>query len=76
MAGCVPSIPLSSASVPARRIRARDIPTLLGLMLQVRRERRALQALDDFALKDLGLTRGDVYREAARRPWDLPRRRR
>ncbi len=38
-------------------------------------ERRALMALSDRALKDLGLSRSDVYREANRSWWDVPENR-
>jgi len=34
------------------------------------RERRQLQALSDHMLKDIGLTRADVEREASRPFWD------
>jgi len=34
-----------------------------------RRERRMLAELDDRALHDLGLTRGDVLRECSKRFW-------
>ncbi len=33
------------------------------------RDRRALAALDDRTLKDIGLSRYDVSAELARRPW-------
>jgi uncharacterized protein YjiS (DUF1127 family) len=36
------------------------------------RERRLLAALDDRALKDIGLNRADVVRETSRSPIDLP----
>ena len=42
------------------------------LALQVRRERRALLALDEGALKDVGFTRGDADAEARRSFWDVP----
>lgn len=35
------------------------------------RQRRALEMLDDDRLRDIGLTRTDVAREARRNPWDL-----
>jgi len=44
----------------------------LELILQVRKERRQLQALGDAGLKDIGLNRSDVFAEAHRSFWDLP----
>ena len=41
-------------------------------ILEVRRQRRALMALDDRMLKDIGLSRTDAWREANRSPLDLP----
>ncbi|WP_197917122.1 DUF1127 domain-containing protein [Thiosulfatihalobacter marinus] len=38
----------------------------------VLRQRRALARLDDAALKDLGLTAGDVNAEIRRPVWDVP----
>ncbi|WP_068826827.1 DUF1127 domain-containing protein [Pseudomonas sp. BMS12] len=40
--------------------------------LQLARERRQLAMLDDAALKDMGLTRGDVMQESERSFWDDP----
>jgi uncharacterized protein YjiS (DUF1127 family) len=45
---------------------------MLGLMLDVYRQRRALLRLDEAALADLGITRGEALREATRPFWDLP----
>ena len=39
---------------------------------QLARERRQLAMLDEAALKDLGLTRGDVLQESERPFWDDP----
>jgi uncharacterized protein YjiS (DUF1127 family) len=39
---------------------------------RVRRERRALQGLDERALKDVGLTQSAVWAEAQRPFWDVP----
>jgi len=36
------------------------------------RERRQLMALGDDALKDIGVSRADAYREGSRPFWDLP----
>ena len=44
----------------------------LERMLETHRQRRALLALSDHMLHDLGLGRADAYREAARPFWDLP----
>jgi uncharacterized protein YjiS (DUF1127 family) len=44
----------------------------IELALQAREGRRILLALDDGALKDLGLSRGDAYAEATRPVWDVP----
>ena len=45
----------------------------IELALQVRRERGMLLGLDDCALKDMGLNRGNAYAEATRACWDVPR---
>ncbi len=39
---------------------------------EVARQRRGLLALDDKALKDVGISRSDALREAKRYFWDLP----
>jgi uncharacterized protein YjiS (DUF1127 family) len=44
----------------------------LALAFTVARERRALMALNDNALKDIGLSRADAFREGTRSFWDLP----
>jgi uncharacterized protein YjiS (DUF1127 family) len=43
-------------------------------MMVTRRERRALLAASDDMLRDLGLSRADVYREGTRSFWDVPSR--
>lgn len=40
--------------------------------LTVARQRRHLMKLDDRLLKDVGISRADAEREAARKFWDLP----
>ena len=44
----------------------------LDRILEVRRQRRALLALDDRMLKDIGLSRADAWHEANRPLLDLP----
>jgi uncharacterized protein YjiS (DUF1127 family) len=44
----------------------------LAIAFAVFRERRALAALSDETLKDIGLSRADVYRESNRSFWDIP----
>jgi uncharacterized protein YjiS (DUF1127 family) len=43
-------------------------------MMETYRQRRALLALSDHMLHDLGLSRADAWREAGRSFWDLPGR--
>lgn len=45
------------------------IPSILYLWHERARQRRHLMELDDHLLKDIGLTRGDVYRESHRPFW-------
>jgi uncharacterized protein YjiS (DUF1127 family) len=55
-----------SATTIGVLVRATD--ALLG-WLQRDRDRRALQALDDRLLRDIGVSRGDVEAEAAKPFW-------
>ncbi|MDO9525682.1 MAG: DUF1127 domain-containing protein [Gemmobacter sp.] len=43
----------------------------LARMMAVQRQRRALAALDDTRLSDIGLTRAEAAAEAGRFAWDL-----
>ncbi|SDW50732.1 DUF1127 domain-containing protein [Celeribacter indicus] len=61
---------LTSARGAARR------PSLLARLRMaraLRRQRRALASLSDERLADIGLTRDEALREAARPLWDVPR---
>jgi uncharacterized protein YjiS (DUF1127 family) len=61
------------ADAPARpRLRALLARAVLTLLRwhEVARQRRALAAMDDHMLKDIGISRVDACREAARPFWD------
>jgi len=64
------SQPWFSLTSFARRLRHAILA--LELALQVRRERQMLASLNDRALKDIGLSRGDVHAEGVRSFWDVP----
>ncbi len=57
-----------AGSTPART----SLVSRVAKALAIRRERRALLALDDRMLSDVGLSRTDAYREAHRPLFDLP----
>ena len=44
----------------------------IAAALPVRAERRALMALDEAALKDMGFNKGQAHGEAGRTFWDVP----
>ncbi|MDW4550299.1 DUF1127 domain-containing protein [Defluviimonas sp. D31] len=53
------------------RLRRRLIDRL-RLMLEVRRQRQALADLNDYLLKDIGVSADEARREAGRPAWDVP----
>lgn len=55
----------------ARTAAHRGLAFSLADMFAVWRQRRTLATLDDTRLDDLGLTRAEALREAARPAWDL-----
>jgi hypothetical protein len=72
-----PAIPRSGAAggslaATSMGARVRAFFKRLGLALAVYRERRALMALSDHQLKDIGLSRSQVEREISRGFFDLP----
>ena len=65
----------ATADFAPTRSQAGGQPTLFHRLQQawiVRRQRRALLALDDRMLADVGLSRTDAYREAQRPFLDVP----
>jgi uncharacterized protein YjiS (DUF1127 family) len=76
------SVDMTSLRMPARRAvevswTARYVLPLaerLLAALETYRQRRALLALDDRLLRDIGLSRADAEHEAARSFWDVPGR--
>lgn len=67
----------SSRQQPASSRFGQLVQTLrrLPVAYRIYLERRALLALNDHALKDLGLSRADAYNEASRPFWEIPRNR-
>ncbi|MGY6548737.1 MAG: DUF1127 domain-containing protein [Roseinatronobacter sp.] len=63
---------LHSLSFPARFGLRALRPVRLMKVLGLARSRRRLAALEDHLLRDIGLTREEAAREAARRLWDAP----
>lgn len=62
---------INTLSRPFPRARRSLIDTVRALDA-LRRQRRQLAALDDYALLDLGLTRSEAETEANRPLWDSP----
>lgn len=61
----------ASASYERTRTSLGSALAWLGTAMQIYRERRALRALSDATLKDIGLSRADVERESGRPFWDI-----
>lgn len=75
-----PELPSGRRTLPSWKIwlgmgaakLAHDALTLMQALAELgerRRQRRALLSLDDRILKDIGLTRADVWLEARKPPW-------
>ena len=63
---------IAAPALPASRRLARGLAAAVELLLRCwdrSRQRRALERLDDAMLRDLGLSRADVMREAAKHCW-------
>lgn len=67
---------LHTSSVALDRVQRRGgkgIFARIAAAFALAAQRRQLAALDDALLEDIGLTRSEARREAARAPWDVPR---
>lgn len=74
MSGFAPSVLTPINTPAATSALGRHISracTWFAACRETARQRRALELLDDDRLRDIGLTRVDVEREAGRNPWDL-----
>ncbi len=69
---CIASVhaQMSRAAVLGAGIQA--LGRRIAAALAVRAERRALMALDESALKDMGFNKGQAQCEAGRTFWDVP----
>ena len=68
MSSCTTNTVASRPTLPARLA----MVSLIGLAFAARRQRKALKALEDEALSDLGLTRTEAEAEANKPIWDVP----
>jgi uncharacterized protein YjiS (DUF1127 family) len=64
-----PAEPMSAPRSPRWSMAIVSALDLVQTWIARWRDRRALDLLDDTALKDLGLTRGDVFREVEKPIW-------
>ncbi|MBO0750844.1 MAG: DUF1127 domain-containing protein [Bradyrhizobiaceae bacterium] len=69
-------LPARSAGLAPAAGGVRRLISVLDLALEVRRERRMLQSMDERALKDIGLSSSEAWAESCRWFWDLPCERR
>ena len=68
-----PKTPRSLARPLARSLARSLAPAkTIGRYLSLARQRRALAGLEPHRLEDIGITRQDALREAARPVWDAP----
>ena len=66
MSGLILTRPMATTRPPALRAFARA----LTQAFRVAMTRQELAGMDDRMLRDIGITRVDALREAARKPWD------
>lgn len=74
MTGFAPSVRASATAAITSSALGRRLYRALAWLAACRetaRQRHALERLDEYRLRDIGLTRVDVEREVSRKPWDL-----
>lgn len=56
---------------PTKSLRHRLLRMVRAIedMLERRRGRHALRRMNDYELRDIGVTRGDAYQESRKYPW-------
>lgn len=64
---------LRAINLPMRSVSRHSRRFSLARLFTLARTRAHLARLDDHQLDDIGLTREEAAREAARRAWDAPR---
>lgn len=69
---CTASVPLQTRRAASLGAGIQALGRRIATALAVRAERRALMALDESALKDMGFNKGQAQCEASRTFWDVP----
>ena len=69
---CTASVPVQLGRVASLGAGIQALGRKIAAALAVRAERRALMALDELALKDMGFNKGQAHSEAIRTFWDVP----
>ncbi len=62
----------TTIATPAAAPKSVSIFALIGKMIALHKQRKALAEMDDAQLQDLGLSYADAQIEASRPFWDLP----
>ena len=69
---CTASLPAQMSRTASLGAGVHALGRRIAAALAVRAERRALMALDEAALKDMGFNKGQAQCEAGRTFWDVP----
>ena len=69
---CTASVPVHMGRAASLGAGIQALGRRITAVLAVRAERRALMALDESALKDMGFNKGQAHHEYGRSFWDVP----